>query len=80
MDEIVETAVATKNAMLNIGGFSPDQWVLGKQLRPVGPLTAEDEHGRLGVHEELLDPRTEFAHREELRLHAQRAFVEVDCS
>ena len=79
--DAVETCCATKNAMLTVGGFSPDQWVLGRQLRAPGSLTNEDEAGKLGLHSELFNnPSSEFAMREEMRWQAQRAFVKADCS
>eukprot|EP00973_Karenia_brevis_P079383 11016596-Karenia_brevis.AAC.1 len=61
--------------MNRVGGFSPAQWVIGRQPRR-GAETADDETaGQLNSLEERVDPSTIFAERMALRQEAKKAFM-----
>ena len=66
--------VATKNEFIRHGGFSPQQWVLGKAPRGVGQILDEQELGDLGVLESQVDGATQFGRRSEMRFAARKAF------
>ncbi len=68
------------NENIRKGGFSPAQWVLGKNPRDVGSIFDEDEHAHLGVVSERIDPESAFQRKIELRLACKKAFAENDCS
>ena len=72
-------ALETKNDMMRRDGFAPSQWVLGRFPRRPGGLTEESEWGQLGVLSTQQDSSTAFTQRANLRLTAQKAFVNMDC-
>lgn len=49
-------AIAVKNQMRRTYGYSPAQWVRGKNPRMLSGVTHLDEAGNLGVREDSLDP------------------------
>ena len=59
---LVQEVVGVKNAMMNTSGYSPMQWVTGRNPRDPGALT--DEHGwlDLGAMESKHDGSSEFQH------------------
>ena len=69
-----------KNEFVRHGGFSPSQWVLGRQPRGIGHLLDEDELGQLGVLSGAMDPSTAFGRSIEYRHTARRAYVQADTS
>jgi hypothetical protein len=72
--------LATKNPMGRVNGYSPSQWVLGKNRRCPGSMTDLEEAGNLGVLEESLDPSARFHLNHAARMAAQKAFVHLDTS
>ena len=48
----------TKNGEIRHGGFTPEQWVVGKSTRVPGSMIDEDEFGQLGVLENAVDPQS----------------------
>ena len=69
----------TKNAEIRQGGFTPEQWVMGKSTRVPGSMIDEDEFGQLGVLENAVDPHSEFYLRNRIRYEARKCFVKLDC-
>ena len=69
-----------KNEFIRHGGFSPSQWVLGRQPRGIGHLLDEDELGQLGVLSGAMDPSTAFGRNIEYRHTARKAYVHQDTS
>ena len=63
--------VAMKNEFIRHGGFSPQQWVLGK---------APKSFGDLGVLESQVGGAAQFGRRSDMRFAARKAFVHEDCS
>ena len=59
---LVQEVVGVKNVMMNTSGYSPMQWVTGRNPRDPGALT--DEHGwlDLGAMESKHDGSSEFQH------------------
>lgn len=70
MEMLLSEAVMVKNCRINHHGFTPAQWVLGKE--------ADGEH--LGVQSELMVPEDEFTKSLEIRQAAKIAFAKVDSS
>eukprot|EP00973_Karenia_brevis_P069652 9684784-Karenia_brevis.AAC.1 len=63
---------AVVNEMNRVEGFSPAQWVIGRQPRR-GAETADDETaGQIGNLEERIDPTTIFAERMAMRHEAKK--------
>ena len=71
---------AAKNEFIRHGGFSPAQWVLGRQPRGIGHFLDEDELGQLGVLSGAMDPSTAFGRNIEYRHTARKAYVHQDTS
>ena len=72
---------AVINEMSRKGGFSPAQWVLGRQPRYGGGEQGDDEQaGQIGCIQERVDPTSEFALRMSYRNEAKKAFVHLDSS
>ena len=74
MQLVLMQCLETKNRQANIGGFSPSQWVLGRNPR-AGGWTDEDEE-TVVVHDE--DPQSTFNRRNVMREAARIAWVEED--
>ena len=72
--------VATKNEFIRRGGFSSQQWVLGKAPRGVGQILDEQELGDLGVLESQVGGAAQFGRRSDMRFAARKVFVHEDCS
>ena len=69
------------NEMRRNGGFSPAQWVLGRQPRySAAEQGDEDTAGMIGAHQERADPTTIFAERMRMRHEAKKAFIHHDSS
>ena len=79
-------ACRTKNTLVNNGGYSPIQWVLGFTPDDLTSLISHDVEQALGVHQELVDeesrkPEQEVFTRQLLiRQCAKEAFMQVDTS
>ena len=74
MQLVLMQCLETKNRQANIGGFSPSQWVLGRNPR-AGGWTDEDEE-TVVVHDE--DPQSTFNRRNVMREAARIAWAEED--
>ena len=68
-----------KNSTSRIGGFSPAQWVLGRDSR-TAPSQFSQEWADLGAIEAQADPDSIFALQHAARAEARKAFVHLDCS
>ena len=66
---------STKNSSVRTGGFSPQQWVLGKHPRFPGALLDEQEYGQLVTIQGHLDGATVLGMRANLRFTAQKDSV-----
>ena len=75
-----QEVLVAKNTMTRSNGYSPSQWVLGKNPCAPGSVTDLDEAGNLGVLEAAWDPSAEFYLNHQSRMAAQRAFVHLDTS
>ena len=67
-----------KNEFIRHRGFSPSQWVLGRQPGGIDHLLDEDELGQLGVLSGAMDPSTAFGRNIEHRHTARKAYVHRD--
>ena len=72
--------LTTKNSMTRQSGYSPAQWVLGRNPRTPGSVTDLDEAGNLGLLESKFDSSAQFFLQHQARMAAQRAFVHLDTS
>eukprot|EP00435_Cladocopium_sp_Y103_P000814 s912_g1.t1 len=74
----------TKNTMLNHGGYSPAQWVLGQTPDDVTSLISHSFDEHIEVHQNLIDleenktPQENFMMQLLIRQTAKEAFVHVD--
>ena len=75
-----QEVVAIKNAMVNSGGYSPQQWITGRNPTEPGALTHEDGWADLGALEARHSKDSEFAQRHQMRMNAKRAMIHLDCS
>ena len=78
-------ASRTKNTLVNNGGYSPIQWVLGFTPDDLTSLISHDVEGALGVHQELVEEEQEtsqevFMRQLLIRQCAKEAFIHVDTS
>ena len=64
----------SKNSLTRKGGFSPCQWVLGRDLRLPADLADDAEVERLGAQALAATPGTAFFRKAQLR-QAVRAFA-----
>ncbi|CAE7562382.1 RE1 [Symbiodinium sp. CCMP2592] len=80
MEFAVTEAVGIKNHKVNHNGFSPSQWVLGRNPPDLESLTTLFPEARLGVHQEILDGESAFAQQMMIRGAAKEAFAQVDSS
>ena len=77
-EEILMTTSATnqaKNAMSRKGGFSPAQWVLGRDIRLPASLADDTEVARIGAQALADTPGTKFHRKAQLRFAAREAFA-----
>ena len=77
---VLQEVLVAKNTMTRSNGYSPSQWVLGKNPRAPGSVTDLDEAGNLGVLETAWDPSAKFYLNHQSRMAAQKAFVHLDTS
>ena len=75
---LLPEATFVKNNRVHHGGFTPSQWTLGRMPIEVDALTSEGVEQHAAVHEETLDPETEFGKQVQLRMAAKEAFSYVD--
>ena len=80
MEFVVTESVGIKNHRVNHNGFSPSQWVLGRNPPDLESLTALLPEAKLGVHQDILDGETSFAQQMMVRGAAKEAFSRVDSS
>ncbi|CAE7219311.1 TY4B-J [Symbiodinium sp. KB8] len=80
MEFVVTEAVSIKNHRINHNGFSPAQWVLGRNPPEIDALTNLDSQPRLGIHQEILDGESAFAQQMMIRGAARESFAPVDSS
>ena len=80
MEMVLQEAVTAKNHLQRHHGFSPSQWVLGKQPRAPGCFTDESEAADLGIFEARQDPSAAYHRHHAARAAARRAFVHLDVS
>eukprot|EP00435_Cladocopium_sp_Y103_P018811 s2728_g4.t1 len=73
-----------KNVTINLGGFSPAQWVLGHTPTDWSSLVSHDGERHLGLHQNLVDleedktPQESFMIQLLIRQAAKEAFIQVD--
>ncbi|CAE7872935.1 RE2, partial [Symbiodinium necroappetens] len=80
MEFVVTESVSIKNHRINHNGFSPAQWVLGRNPPEIDALTNLDTQARLGTHQEILDGESSFAQQMLVRGAARESFAQVDSS
>ena len=80
MEMVLQEAVTAKNHLQRHHGFSPSQWVLGKQPRAPGCFTDESEAADLGIFEARQDPSAAYHRHHAARAAARRAFVHLHVS
>ena len=80
MEFVVTEAVSIKNHRINHNGFSPAQWVLGRNPPEIDALTNLDSQARLGTHQEILDGESAFAQQMMVRGAARESFAQADSS
>ena len=66
-----------KNDLSRKAGFSPAQWVLGRQIRLPASLTDDGEVCRIGALAAADTPGTRFYRKHQLRMAAREAFAKV---
>ena len=66
-----------KNSRINASGYSPSQWVLGRNMRL--PWSLLDRAGQLAEHQKALE-HPDFSRRLGMRTAARRAFEVLDTS
>ena len=71
---------SVKNHIQRVQGYSPAQWVLGRNPRVPGSVTDMDEAGNLGILENKLDPAASYHLCHASRMAAQKAFIHLDTS
>ena len=72
---------ATKNDMAKVSGFSPSQWVLGRQpRRGNGDQFDSEGFADIGSTQERYDGTSEFAKLCRYREAVREAFVKLDCA
>ena len=69
---------AVINMQNRYGGFSPSQWVVGRQPRHGGEQGDDETFHDLNTLEERVDPTTEFGERMRIRHIAKKAYVQID--
>ena len=79
-DEVLWATSATnqaKNSLVRKAGFSPAQWVLGKDVRLPASLADEDEVGRVGAQALADTPGTRFHRKNQIRMAARESFTKA---
>ena len=79
VEQVLIEVTRVKNSTSRIGGFSPVQWVLGRDSR-TAPRQFSQEWADLGAIEAQADPDSIFALQHQARVEARKAFVHLDCS
>ena len=79
VEQVLIEVTRVKNNTSRIGGFSPAQWVLGRDSR-TAPSQFSQEWADLGAIEAQADPDSIFALQHQARVEARKAFVHLDCS
>lgn len=76
-DVILATAAVNraKNSLVRKGGFSPAQWVLGRDVRLPASLADEQEVMRVGAQALAATPNSTFYKKTQLRMSAREAFT-----
>ena len=80
VESVLLEVCITKNNMSRLGGFSPSQWVLGKEPRSHASAFSEERFAEFGALEARHNPESIFALQHLARMEAQKAFVHLDCS
>lgn len=78
LDEVRQLTASvnhSKNTMCRKHGFSPSQWVLGKDLRLPADLADDSEVSRIGAQALADTPGTKFFRKTQLRMAAREAFA-----
>ena len=79
---MMKIMAAETTAVINMqnryGGFSPSQWVVGRQPRHGGEQGDDETYHDLNTLEERVDPTTEFGERMRIRHIAKKAYVQID--
>ena len=79
-EEVLWATSATnqaKNSLVRKSGFSPAQWVLGKDVRLPASLADEDEVGRVGAQALADTPGTRFHRKNQIRMAARENFTKA---
>eukprot|EP00439_Symbiodinium_sp_Y106_P022669 s217_g2.t2 len=82
-EEVLLATVATtqaKNSCSRKGGFSPMQWVLGREIRLPAALCDDSEVARIGAQALAATPTTQFFRKTQLRMAAREAFAKASNS
>ena len=66
------------NEMNRVGGFSPAQWVIGRQPRHAGEIGDDETRHDLNSMAERIDPTTKFGLRMQIRHEAKKTYVHLD--
>ena len=66
-----------KNSLSRKAGFSPTQWVLGRDIRLPADLTEDGEAERLGAQAAAATPTTKFARRTLVRQSCREVHAQV---
>ena len=69
-----------KNSLVKKSGFSPSQWVLGRNIRLPTDLTDDSEITRIGAVAQSLDTQSRYYLKMKLRFQAREADVQVSSS
>ena len=77
---VIQEVVSVNNTTMNVSGFSPSQWVLGRNPREPGTLTDEQAWNDIGAMEGKFNGADAFALRQKSRLEAKKAMVKLDTS
>ena len=77
---VIQECIAVKNSTMNVSGFSPAQWVLGRNPREPGTLTDEDAWNDIGAMEGKFNGSDAFAVRQKSSIEAKKAMVKLDTS
>lgn len=75
MELVLQECLQTKNRLASVGGFSPAQWVLGKNVRTPGWGDEADENEVTGIDD---DPGSVFNRRNAMREMSKQAWAYED--
>eukprot|EP00435_Cladocopium_sp_Y103_P040843 s1261_g11.t1 len=79
LEEVQWATTATnqaKNSLSRKSGFSPAQWVIGRDIRLPASLADEGEISRIGAQAIADTPGTKFFRRQQLRMAARSSFAQ----